>query len=204
MRSAFLSNYYRTVYETRREHCVRPPPHQREPWIMSSLGIGNVSCMYVYIRMALLVYSEITIAASYKDPAEIAGTLSVASLSTRATSSAHSNFDIVMDRRLFQPQRMSIVKSEVHVWPIVNAMGEKISARRTPGAMVNDSERAILPSRCLLRNIPLAAANVAWTILRRPAFPSTPASVWIPFRELAFRVRSRIITEFAEYGFSFY
>ena len=56
----------------------------------------------------------------------------------------------------------------------MNAMGEKISPCRTPLAMLNGLESAILPAACLMRATSMAAATMAGTIIR--TFVLTPAS----------------------------
>ena len=114
----------------------------------------------------MLFFSEITIAASFREPLAIAVTLAVAvdiSASISAALSAYSNFNIVV---ALSPAP-TVTHAACASWsrkilssPAMNAMGEKISPCRTPRAMSNGSDSSKLPSGCLTRTTPAAAVKI--------------------------------------------
>ena len=204
--------------EPRRERCVTPPSHQRVAWIFNPRCVGNVrqqashlcpssiastSASVVeltrvlrWIYTTLLLASDINIAAPVREPVESVVTLAVAvsaSASASAASSAYSNFDMMVVLPPMPTATPGFWRScirKIRSSPAIKAMGEKMSPWSTPLAMSNGSESVIVPSGCLMRTIPVDAANIACTMRRTlaptPAYARASSSnIWLSLSNAA-------------------
>ena len=88
--------------------------------------------------------------------------------------------------------RLNILSS-----PAMNAIGEKISPCRTPLAMFNGLESAILPSACLVRTTPVAAAKMASS--RHMCMDPCLRQVLVQ-EELAFNIESDTVINERDYS----